>query len=727
MKNVQMLVQFNPTNLGKVASSILLMLGVAAIATTGEAVAQEESTADASTPIEQIVVTGRRREELLQEIPESMKVFDSTEIERAGIDRLNDFAALTPNLHFFDDQEVGVGTITIRGITQNRGTGEAPVAFVVDGVPIANSFLTTQDLFDVEQIEVLRGPQGALYGRNSIGGAINITTKAPTNDPEFQVRITAQEGDDNALRASASGPIVEDRLLVRASASIRDREGQLRNQNLGELVDFNESQAARLRVLYQGEGSFTGDFRAQYSNQEGGSGYFIPTTVAGDDPFELPVFNTTGTIQANILGKSSVEFYDLTARLDFEFDSGTLTSITSYNEVTSDNDQDLDMTSMPVINITADDEAEMISQELRFVSESSRRFRYLFGVYAQKEDRLREIRTRANAPCLFLALTCEPQDAFFVDVPPSISDTTSTLVAAFTQINYDLTDDLELTVALRYDSDERENRTINAKETFSDLQPKVSLAYQLSEDALLYATYSEGFRSGGFNNIDPATSPFAAQFDAEELKNYEIGFNSAWGANRLILNGALFYIDYDDQQFFLFNANGEQALVNAPSTEILGGELEFVFNATDNLTFHGGYGFVDSEIKSFNQVPGLLVPAENIVGKKVPNAPVASFNLVTQYETEMANDVMFVGRLEYEWRDTTYFTIDNGNPQDSYGLVNLRLTLAKELWSVTLFGNNLFDEEYQEWFFASRFVGLPTDLAWPNRPRQYGIEISFRF
>lgn len=709
-------------------SPSVLFASLAISVAPGAALAQDDSSGDAAEQSsDQIVVTGRRREEVLQDVPESMRVFNDVEIERSGIDRLNDFAALTPNLHFFDDQEVGVGTISIRGVTQNRGTGEAPLAFVIDGVPIANSFLTTQDLFDIQQIEVLRGPQGALYGRNSIGGAINITTQAPSNDPEYRLRVTGKEGNDYAARASVSGPLIPNQLFYRASVSWGDREGQLRNAISNEFVDFNESISTRLRLLFDNDSPFTADFRGQYAKQEGGSGYFIPVSVAGDDPFELPLFNTVGTIQSNILGVSSVEFHEFTGKFDYEFSPGTLTSITSYNKTMADNNQDLDQTALPVINVIADDESEMISQEIRFVSNSDQPFRYLFGGYLQSEKRDRVISTSANAPCLFTATTCDPAFAFFVDVPPSVSNTESLLLAAFAQFNYDITPDLELTFALRYDSDERKNTAIGAQETFTDIQPKASLAYNVTDNSLLYVTYSEGFRSGGFNNIDPMTSPFAPGFEAEKLKNYEAGFKTSWWDNVLTLNGAFYLIDYKNQQFFLFNANGEQALVNAPSTEIYGGEVEFVFRPTNELLFQGGFGFTESEIESFNQVPGLLVPAANVIGQQVPNAPINSLNVISQYTKDISNSLTFVGRVEFERRGTTYYTIDNGNPQDSYNLTNLRLTLEHENWALTVFGENLFDTDYQEWFFASRFVGLPTDLSWPNRPRQFGAELSLRF
>jgi iron complex outermembrane receptor protein len=163
--------------------------------------------ADETDPrIEEIIVTSRYRAEKLSAIPDSITAFTAADIERHRIERINGVAALTPNLRFSDDQEVGISTLVIRGVRQNRGTGQPPVSFRIDGVSATNNLLTTQELFDIESVDVLRGPQGALYGRNAIGGAVLISTRQPTSDPEYGFRVSAAEGNDYILAANASGP-----------------------------------------------------------------------------------------------------------------------------------------------------------------------------------------------------------------------------------------------------------------------------------------------------------------------------------------------------------------------------------------------------------------------------------------------------------------------------------------------------------------------------------------
>jgi len=281
--------------------------------------------------LEEIVVTSRYRAENLSDIPDSITPFTAEDIERYRISRVNRVASLTPNLRFSDDQEVGVSTLVIRGIRQNRGTGQPPVSFRIDGVSATNNLLTTQELFDIESIDVLRGPQGALYGRNAIGGAVLVSTRAPTADPEYRLRFSAAEGQDYTLAGSASGPVSDD-VLYRASFRVQDREGQLRNSYLNnEYVDYKESIAFRGKLLFTPSNNLTVDLRAQYLDQDGGSGYFMP----GSDFFlPLPPPNPPiivdvpeYEIQSNRIGKSFVKATEVSAKLDYDLRSTSSSSM----------------------------------------------------------------------------------------------------------------------------------------------------------------------------------------------------------------------------------------------------------------------------------------------------------------------------------------------------------------------------------------------------------------
>ena len=665
--------------------------------------------------IEEIIVTSRYRAEKLSDVPDSITAFTAEDIERDRIERINRVASLTPNLRFSDDQEVGVSTLVIRGVRQNRGTGQPPVSFRVDGVSATNNLLTTQDLPDLESIDVLRGPQGALYGRNAIGGAVLVSTRQPTADPEYRFRVAAAEGNDFTIAASASGPLSDESLLYRVSLQFQDRDGQLENAYLGnQKVDFKKSGTFRGRLLYKPTEKLAVDLRGQYSDQEGGSGYFMPGSegVLPLPPPAAPIFfgNPVYEIQSNRIGESFVKFSETSAKIDYAFDWGTLTSITSFTDVESGNDQDLDQTLFEAINIIVIDDSTTFAQEFRLGSDDDTGLRWVTGVYFFNQDRFRSLATT------FLGTA----------VPPAAQDLKLENYAAFGNLSYDLSDEMELTLAFRYDVEKPEDTTQGRSKTFRELQPKASLAYNFREGLLGYITIGKGFRAGGFNNLS-AGSNFAPGFDKESLVSYELGMKGSAYDGRLRGGLSFFYTDYTDQQYFLFDQTGTQANINVPKSEIVGGEIEIEAMPTDNIQLSFGFGFTDSEINEYEDIAGVLVPASAIVGSKVPGAPVWSLNLGVQHEMELTNTLGLVSRLDYEHRGKTYWTLDNLDTQSAYDLVNLSFSFEKEKWATRLYVNNLFDEDYIEWFFAARFIGLPADIAWPSAPRQAGIEFSFQY
>ena len=665
--------------------------------------------------IDEIIVTSRYRAEKLSDIPDSITAFTAADIERHRIERINRVAELTPNLRFSDDQEVGVSTLVIRGIRQNRGTGQPPVSFRIDGVSATNNLLTTQELFDIESVDVLRGPQGALYGRNAIGGAILISTRQPTATPEYGFRITAAEGQDYSIAGSASGPIGDESVLYRASFRIQDREGQLRNAYLdNQFVDYKKSSAFRGRLLFKPSEKLSIDLRGQYLDQDGGSGYFMPGSEGflPLPPPNDPIYfgNPTYEIQSNRIGESFVKSSEVSAKIDYDFGWGTLTSITSFTDVDSGNDQDLDQTLVEAIDIIVIDNSETLAQELRLVSDSDNALRWVAGVQYFTQDRFRSLATT------FLGFP----------VPPAAQDLKLENFAAFGNLSYDLTDDLEVTLAFRYDEETPKDTTQGKSETFSELQPKASLAYHFREGMLGYVTVGKGFRAGGFNNLAPGSN-FMPGFDKESLISYETGLKSSALNGRLRAGLSLFFIDYTDQQYFLFDQTGTQANINVKKSEITGGELEITALPVESLQINFGLGFTDSEIKEYEDIPGVLVPASEIIGRKVPGAPVWSLSLAMQHTKSLSDTLNLVSQIDYEHRDKTYWTLDNLDVQPAYDLTNISFALESERWTTRLYVNNLFDEEYIDWFFAARFIGLPADIAWPSKPRQTGLEFSFRY
>jgi iron complex outermembrane receptor protein len=653
--------------------------------------------------LEEIVVTSRKREESLQDVPDAITTFSATAIEDAGITSVQDFVGLVPNLTLISSQNQGTVAINIRGIGQVRN-GESPVAFVIDGVQISSPNQITQELYDIERIEVLKGPQGSLYGRNAIGGAINIVTKQPTNDFEHFVRLRAANGFEWKAQAGSSGPIIKDKLMYRVAASYSDFDGVIPNVTVGKDVDFSEDLNLRGHLLLYATDRLTFDLRMSYSDFDGGSSWYIPLA---DDMAN----DTTAPVQGNILGTGARELQEYALKIDYDADFATITSITAYSSTEETFFEELDWLAAPILAAEQTLDVEAWSEELRITSPSENRLRWMIGGYYLSTDR-----TIDTTVSLDLATSLLP-------VANPIDEGDNETVAGFGQASFDITPDLELTAGLRYDRDDRKQYSVGldllSEEVFSSWQPKVSLAYSWTDDIMTYATVAKGFRSGGFNQGSLAFPPL---YRAETNWNYELGFKTQWADNRLELNGAFYWSDFDNQHVFLLDANtAAQGLVNINKTRIKGVELELRAQPLPSFFLSGGLGLQDATIRDFDGT-GLYD------GNQSPLVNEWSYNLSAQYNHDINGDLMLIARVDYTAKGDLAWHVDNQDRQKGHHLVDARLTLENSGgWQVTAFAKNLFNEKYTEEFFAREFVGTVTDIRWPNTPRRYGVETTFRF
>lgn len=480
------------------SSSIAAMLASAFLApTAGHA---QEAAKGVST--EEIVVTARAREEKLQDSPVAVTAITSQSIERANITRPTDFFQMIPNITMADSQDAGTVSINVRGIGEIRN-GETPVAISIDGVLLSSPLEFKQDLFDIQQIEVLRGPQGALYGRNAIAGAINITTKKPTN--EFSGNFKAGYGNGNAFNASAavSGALIDDKLFVRAGVSHSKTDGYIRNTFLNKNVDWSEDTSARLRLNWNASDDFTVDLRGFYSTHRGGAAYFVrPLLQASGRPFidpapNIDVANDIIAPTSNNLGFDDRQLMDLSLKMDLQTSIGTLSSTTAYNTIdltvgfdgydysnnqkcylfgfgivsdglaTCNNPRTFalgasgdpngnDVQFAAPFNTTFQrNKIRTWSQEVRLTSPSAQRLRYIVGAYFLRPDRSLITGTNTDrgfgiVPTLnFDPNSANPTTRYFAE------DNHDFAWAVFGQLNYDVTDQVEASISARFDSDHR--------------------------------------------------------------------------------------------------------------------------------------------------------------------------------------------------------------------------------------------------------------------------------
>lgn len=799
--------------------------------------------------IEEIVVSARRQAETLSDVPIAVTAFTGDQIEDAGIERPEDFINLTPNVVMANTVNVGDTLVTIRGITSTRDA-ESNFALVVDGVLITNPNAFNRELLDIAQIEVLKGPQGALYGRNASSGAILITTNKPTE--ELEGRITGGVGNNDSYRVQGmvSGALA-DNLFGRLSFSQRETDGFNSNAFSGrDNVDFFEDTTVRGRLLFEGERT-TWDARLGYSEADSGTINFNAT-------FALPAFTSFGTpgdelffadvndhnfqYMFNVPPSNSQETLDLSLKVDHEFDDGkVLTVIAAYNDLEESLLSDgtsaafggysavpacaasVTPQTISLINgappafifappgtpptaansllaaytpTTCDGyqyqarNQDDLSLEARLAGSTDGAVRWLGGVYYAQIDREVVVGYGADLGQGFSerpfvpAGGANPTDLLFWD------EFDTTVYSVFGQLSVDLNDRLELSIEARYDREEREvdNQVPTASsallfgggaplnpartsptdaipsraEDFNQFQPKLSLHYTLSEQSSLYASYGVGFRSGGFNSIGSEAltefwfnsgNPFGLgnvgagidvndEFDKEVSKAFELGYKGNYLDGRLRVNAAVFQTDVDDNQFFEFFA-GPFGLLRVVTTieelQIRGAELDFNFQATDTLSLFGGLGLTDGEIKKNRHRP-------QTEGNDAPLAPEYTVNLGGQLQFRLNDAVELVVRLDYQKVGETWFhTVqDNQQPaiwtallgfpvasdmsqtsRDPYDLLDLRVSLHGNQWSVTAWGRNVTDEEYlAEIIPAPEFGGSFLHEA-PEAA--YGLDFTYRF
>jgi len=721
----------------------LLCLAIASGLCSPSLLAQE--TNDAATTLDQVTVTARQRSERLQDVPIAVTAFNAADIRNAGISHPRDFIALTPNVNLSSEEGGSNSFITIRGIAQVRNS-EQPVAVVVDGVPQISGGQFNQELFDIAQVEVLKGPQGALYGNNSIGGAINITTTAPGDTSGGYAQAGFGKGGLRRTQGSFGAPLDQNgRWRGQVSAMWSDYGGQIKNEYLGQTVDHLRSRGVRLRLIGEISERLNLDIQASDGNDHSGQPTFVLQRVYGvsgdaNNPW-LPY--TANNPALNERAISQVSF-----KLDWQHDWGSLTSISAWSRVNEhwawDQSPYTSGTSLnPLPGWTGGGDGSQarymyergFSQELRLTSNSGQRLRWIVGAYGRMVERY-----RSSAIGQDLGLGIIP--VFRVPNPAGSANPTNTFraddnandtYAVFGQLAYDLTPELEAALAMRYDHARREQtdvappafsattrevRTAN----FNSFQPKLSLTWKPHERLSGFASIGRGFSSGGFNQIGTSAAAAAAgitgtadKYDQETADSYELGIKSR-PLHWLELNASTFYTDLENQHYFVFIADvGAQVIAPIDKTRLQGVELEIKAIPSRYLTLFGSYGYTDSEIRKNSSNP-------SVVGNRSPYVPQSTVNLGAQYKLELGEHVDTTFRVDYRRMGAQYWDTLNSTERSAVNLLDARMILQSTsgAWSLTLWGRNLTNKTYlAEWVLGG--------FARRAQPRTYGADFRVNF
>lgn len=703
--------------IGSLASTI-------ALAWAGPAMAQDQVEEDAEG-LNTIVVTAQTREQKLQDVPIQVAAFDEQQIADAGIVSTQDFIDLVPNVSFDDSFTYLNSFVVVRGVSQINNA-DSPVAVIVDGVPQNNQKQLKLNLFDLERIEVLKGPQGGLYGRNAIGGAIIIVTKEPGDEFSGMGRAIYGRGDLVNLSAAVSTPI-GDSAGLRVSGNYVTDNGRIENSFTGKKVDFvDHDWEGRARFVADVAPGVGVDLRASYRDFQAG-GIYDSLVVSGNandivDPSE------------NIEGLTFGNIFDAAMKWDFELGGGTFTSISGYTDLTENYRGDLDF-SNPVddpdgFNGTGlqlgqgqDMDVKLLSQELRYVSDDSLPFRWILGAYYLNTDRTLQTRGFVDMEGITTGGVGSRDQ---IDNPALViinnkASNSNNAYAVYANFEYDLTDSLILQGALRYDRDEREQTDLvnggSTSRAFDAVQPKVTLTYRVTDDALVYGTYSTGFRSGGFNG--PGT--IIPVFRDEYLQNFEAGFKTSWLNNRLVVNGAAYFAKSDDYQYFFVDVTtASQIIGNIDKVDIFGVELEVQALLADGLQVFAGLGTTDTDIKE-----NALDPAT--VGNKTPKTTDWNSNLGFQYKAPITNTLDVLLRAQWEHRGNKYWQLDNIDIQDPIDLLGVRVGVENDRFGLFFTADNILGEEYYADYNPANYAGLTEDIGFRAQPSTWAIEATVKF
>lgn len=817
------------------SKKLLLASGLATVLTSMPVYAQS---------IDEIVVTARRQNESLRDVPASVSVITAESLERSGATVAEDFVQLTPGVTIVTGTaEAGDTQINIRGMNGARDA-ESSVALVVDGILKTNTAQLNQDHGTVRQVEIMKGPQGAYYGRNAAAGAMIISTLKPTDTAEGNIKLSYGEDSTIGLSGYVSGPLSDNAGFV-LSANYSETDGFYQNRYLNDdVVDNAQVSGLDARVMMDLSDATSLDLKARLARVDSASINFRAA-------FQLPAFGAPFTqnvndidfeengsaYYGNIVPTNEQNTIELSAKLDHEMDDMTLTAWMLYSDVEQDlmadgTSADFSRYNLAAVGGTADAAAAraacVASTAARtgFIINAPGQIGATLGPYSpttcdgsqyqvrEQEDISFEVRLSSNdtdalqwqAGVYYMDIEREVGVSLAADLgqgvlynlynAPGSSNPTSQLfhdqfntevMAAFASFDYSVSDDLNLGLALRYDVEDREVTNLvplvadpitggalnpgqdvdgdgvltaiapNSNE-YKEFQPKLSMNYALSDATNIYANWGVGFKSGGFNNSGAAqiitdnlvNGPTLLEgglvnvnsevviednYRKETSSSLEAGIKGTIGA--LTYDLAAYYTEVEDMQFFEFFVGGFgllRVVNNIDEVEITGLEASLDYDVNDQLSIFGSANILDSEITSNNARP-------STVGNKSPYTAEYTVNIGADYIHPLSNGMDLNARLDYRVTGPTVFHTVQGTTaslwgsfapsdfsiaeRDEYGVLNARIGLSTETWSLTAYARNLTDEKYlAEVIPAAEFAG---SFVSPGARRRAGVEFSYNF
>lgn len=770
-----------------------------------------------SVPVlQEILVTSQKREQSLSDVPISVNVISSERLATANINKIADITEFVPNMTM---TETGISTqMYIRGIgSGNNQAFEQSVGQYVDGIYYGRQQLIRVPFLDLERVEVLRGPQGIIFGKNTIAGALNLSTAKPTDETLMDIRALYEfESEQEELTAVLSGPL-SDNFRARLALRSYEEAGYVDNTFKNTDEPQRDEAAVRLTLDWDISADLNASLKVEQNNFEtlgrqieivrdlpnlfpagatpiAGLNYAQVLGAFGQPALES---NLDYRRQANAPEFSESDMSNITLNVDYQLGENTLTFVTGLLEYDFDEACDCDYVPASVFDVQLQEDYEQFSQEIRLTSPTGGNIEWMAGAYYQSTemDSLERINLPPDSLFNILAATSTNPSVQALAVLPGtnatrLNDQDSDAWALFAQGTWNIADDWRLTVGGRYTKEDKDaTRTMNLYNTASgtlvtnpmvalvyfgafdlyseqtaglpvapgvflpghnvtgsrsesSFTPVVSLQWDATPNNMLYASYTTGFKAGGFDAR--ANNPFSFEFEDEEVTAFEFGAKNTLAGGALELNAALFFTDYEDLQIGQFDGTLGFNVGNARKTELWGLEIDGRWAITDSLVMNYSYAWLDYEYTDFRngncyerQVPdGDVVngiPLCDYTGFGGRYTPENTFSVSFDYTRPLNNGMNLLANLNFNHVDeqNVHENLDPAFMIDSYTRINARLGIMTDNWSLMLIGKNLTDEEVLTYVgntpLAGSTFGTNTYYGFVDRPRQVAVELGYRF
>lgn len=647
-----------------------------------------------------ITVTAQKTEENMQDVPVSMNVLDEFTIKEKGIEEVQDITSSVSSFSFVNQGTSGVGSPTIRGLFGEFNSFNTPIVTIIDGVPILNGLGSNTTLFDIERVEVLKGPQGTLYGKNAEAGVINIITKKPSDEFHGEIGMTLGNNGKAEISTTLSGALIENKLYGSIAVKQSQKDGFIKNEYTGDTIGDRKNKYAKIALRATPTDNLDIQLTSSLVEYDDEDSW---VTLVGDDK----------TVNSDYAGYNKAKTTLNSLKVQYDINDIRIESITAHKKYVDNAKQDWDLSnpSDPAYGWTwheyrsEKNNFETLSEEFR-VSKETDKYKLLSGIYLDKDE---------------VNFYSEEAETSYL-----IEDTIhSKTIGIFSHLDYKINDKLSLIGGLRYDKETKEQKQFDNTETFTAFSPKIAAEYNLNQNSMGYFTIAKGYRAGGFNtsSLSDYVSDTSSieSFEQEELTSYEFGMKNNFLNNKLLLNFAVYYMDITNMQVTSTLNSYSTYTSNAAAATSQGIELEMKYKATDNLLLFATLGYNKTKFKDFEDATYdsstyAYLGDVDYSGNSNVYSPEYTYNIGASYRSEEG----YFARVDINGFGSMYTNKSNSNKVASYELVDLKIGYEQEDYDIYLYGKNIFDKEHNIEGFNDAYILY-------SEEREFGVQLAYRF